>query len=433
MTVAPDLRIGVARPGEGLVIERISSEAAVSAATAAVQFLTSATYGKAVSFGNVPGSFTFSGSGTPLDIYAPLVAYYRYTNPTGVTKTTQAAFMAAIYDNQTVDDSMECLSAFVAAKDNGVPYTQALSIAGFESHAQVEGGNHATAVTQAVGARLSARNTSTIDNGYQFYAGLVTKDVGATITNYVAFYQSPGAAGKGTNNWGVYVYDLIASESGIRVAKTGNGMDFAARIGGSGGGVPAFVHVQNPDGTDFASLRIDAIAGQNLPAIAVFDSAGAQGFTVSRLGSAITTVGFLVQNSAGTHTYGQIDNTGNFIATGLAITTDGERRNSPYLRLTGKYDSDASAAVVSAARNFDLIHHIVTAGLTPYGYLAFRNHAAAEVAYVDDLGNVRATGAVGTAHVGGTTPTGGGSGDIKVGTGKIWVNDAGTWKSAAIA
>lgn len=37
-----------------------------------------------------------------------------------------------------------------------------------------------------------------------------------------------------------------------------------------------------------------------------------------------------------------------------------------------------------------------------------------------------------TQHLGAATPTGGASGDIKVGNGKIWVKDAGTWKSAAV-
>lgn len=38
-----------------------------------------------------------------------------------------------------------------------------------------------------------------------------------------------------------------------------------------------------------------------------------------------------------------------------------------------------------------------------------------------------------TVHVASATPTGGRSGDIKVGTGKIWVNDGGTWKSATVS
>lgn len=42
-------------------------------------------------------------------------------------------------------------------------------------------------------------------------------------------------------------------------------------------------------------------------------------------------------------------------------------------------------------------------------------------------------GGITLPHVGSATPTGGTSGDVKVGTGKLWANDAGTWKSVAIA
>jgi hypothetical protein len=38
-----------------------------------------------------------------------------------------------------------------------------------------------------------------------------------------------------------------------------------------------------------------------------------------------------------------------------------------------------------------------------------------------------------TGHVGSARPAGGSSGDIKVGSGKLWVNDRGTWKSVKIA
>ena len=53
-------------------------------------------------------------------------------------------------------------------------------------------------------------------------------------------------------------------------------------------------------------------------------------------------------------------------------------------------------------------------------------------ATVNSTGDLRTTGALGAQHVGAATPTGGVSGDIKIGNGKIWVNDAGTWKSALI-
>jgi hypothetical protein len=57
--------------------------------------------------------------------------------------------------------------------------------------------------------------------------------------------------------------------------------------------------------------------------------------------------------------------------------------------------------------------------------------SVADVLKTDDT--FRSAVALGTGHVAAATPTGGSSGDIKIGNGKIWVNDAGTWKSAAIA
>ena len=49
------------------------------------------------------------------------------------------------------------------------------------------------------------------------------------------------------------------------------------------------------------------------------------------------------------------------------------------------------------------------------------------------VGVLRATLGLGTVHEGANTPTGGVSGDIRAGTGKIWLNDGGTWKSATVA
>lgn len=56
--------------------------------------------------------------------------------------------------------------------------------------------------------------------------------------------------------------------------------------------------------------------------------------------------------------------------------------------------------------------------------------------YMDTIvasGEVWAAAGLRTNHVAAATPTGGVTGDIKIGNGKIWVNDAGTWKSVAIA
>jgi hypothetical protein len=36
-------------------------------------------------------------------------------------------------------------------------------------------------------------------------------------------------------------------------------------------------------------------------------------------------------------------------------------------------------------------------------------------------------------HIGSATPTGGYSGEVRVGNNKLWANDRGTWKSVAIA
>lgn len=48
-------------------------------------------------------------------------------------------------------------------------------------------------------------------------------------------------------------------------------------------------------------------------------------------------------------------------------------------------------------------------------------------------GSVATRQGVGTTHEAAGTPSGGYSGEIRLATGKIWVNDAGTWKSVAVA
>lgn len=58
--------------------------------------------------------------------------------------------------------------------------------------------------------------------------------------------------------------------------------------------------------------------------------------------------------------------------------------------------------------------------------------SAADTLKTDDTFLANVAG-LGTKHEGAATPTGGTSGEIRIGTGKIWVNDAGTWKSVAVA
>lgn len=57
-----------------------------------------------------------------------------------------------------------------------------------------------------------------------------------------------------------------------------------------------------------------------------------------------------------------------------------------------------------------------------------RSHGA-----TDTDGALRTTHGINGGHVGASTPTGGQSGDIKVGNGKLWANDGGTWKSVGIS
>ncbi len=57
-----------------------------------------------------------------------------------------------------------------------------------------------------------------------------------------------------------------------------------------------------------------------------------------------------------------------------------------------------------------------------------RSHGSTDVD-----GALRTTKGVNGGHVGSGTPTGGQSGDIKVGNGKIWVNDRNIWKSAPVS
>jgi hypothetical protein len=185
--------------------------------------LTSPTYGNASIFGN-GGSFTFSGTGTPADIYAPAVFYEKFGtnngNNTPITKTTQAYFSAAIYYGPTSDDSMECGSTFVHAADTGVGYTQSLAITADEGHAQVSGANHATGNVIGIAGRVSAKNTATIDTAYAHYAS-GDKDAGATITTYVAYYQAVG--GLGTNSYLLYGVDNIFTSGTVACAGfTGN-------------------------------------------------------------------------------------------------------------------------------------------------------------------------------------------------------------------
>jgi len=264
---------------------------------------TSPTYGDGLSLGNSPGSFTGPGTGTPADIYAPLTVYQRYGDTTGVsnapvTKTTQAAFMAASYYGPTADDSMECLSAYALAKATNSAYTQTRAITGFEGAAQIEGANIASGNFIGTAGRLRVLNTSQVTTAYGVYSTF-DRDAGAAITNYYAFRQAK--AGEATNNWTLYGQDTIQSEKQLRVwSPTDATMDFRVNQGGTGGSPSAFVYIRAPNGVDYQSLRIDCPASQIQAAVGIFDSGGIQQAFISRGGGMFSSVGFVVQNSSGT-------------------------------------------------------------------------------------------------------------------------------------
>ncbi|MDZ7611399.1 MAG: hypothetical protein U5L10_01425 [Candidatus Moranbacteria bacterium] len=70
------------------------------------------------------------------------------------------------------------------------------------------------------------------------------------------------------------------------------------------------------------------------------------------------------------------------------ITTDGGLKNSPVLRLRGKYDSDGTTGVASANYNFDLVNTMTAGGTAPASRLGIKNNAGTEVMSVLNNGNV---------------------------------------------
>lgn len=270
-----------------------------SSPTYNINTLNSATYGVGYSFGNTPGSFTFSGSGTPPDIYAPLVIYQRYgvnAPNVAVTKTTQAFYSAAAYYGPPTDDSSECGSCFVALKDTGTPFTSTKPHTSFEAIAQLEGGNQVTgASVVGLGSRINLAGTSHADTIEFLHMSLnASGGGGGTATNAYGVRQL--TAWGATNSWGAYFIDGVQGESSLRVAKSGNGMDFRVDIAGPS----AFIYAKNPDGqTTQTTMRIDAIASQTAALTEWHDTAGNTAASVSNAGTIINQsgTGFIVNKS----------------------------------------------------------------------------------------------------------------------------------------
>jgi hypothetical protein len=234
-----------------------------------------------------------------------LVIYQKYgaSSPnSNVTKTTQAWYSAAAYYGPTSDDSAECGSTFVAMKDTGVAYTQTKAVTGFESIAQIEGANQVTSASVVgIGSRINLTGTAHADTIEFLHMALnATGGGGGTATTAYGVRQL--ATFGATTNYGAYLVDQVVSETALRVAKSGNGMDFRVDIAGPS----AFVYVKNPDAqTTQTTLRIDAISSQSAALTEWHDTSGNTAASVSVAGGFISQsgVGFIV-NKSGTSRMG---------------------------------------------------------------------------------------------------------------------------------
>jgi hypothetical protein len=272
----------------------------------------------AFTIGNAAGSAGFPGTGTPNKALGALAIYQRFGDHVGgsnapILHTTQTAYLLANYYGPTSDDSAEAFSTFVGLKSTGTAFTQSKPVTGFEAIAQIEGGNtvDSAGYVLGIGSRVNAVGAGThIDFAYGFKAAVNSSGgpVFGTIGSYKAFCQ-PISSGA-TNSWGVYVADAIQSEKSLLIAKSGDTGLFRADFAGSGGGNPAFVYVQNPQSTNMATMRLQAITGQTA-ALMEFWAVGSAfvNASVTRLGSFISTAGFFAQNSGGT-TYWSFDTNG---------------------------------------------------------------------------------------------------------------------------
>jgi hypothetical protein len=258
--------------------------------------------------GNAPGSAGFPGSGSPARALGALAIYQKFGDAVSgtnapITNTTQAAYLLANYYGPTVDDSAEAFSTFVGIKNTGTPFTQPKPVTGFESIAQVESGNIVTglgAYALGIGSRINVLGTGHVNDAFGFKATVNSSggpDFG-TIGRYIAYYQPVPSGAKIA--WGVYTADPIQSERSLVAARSGDTGLFKVDFAGSGGGNPGFIYAQNPQGTDMATMRLQAIGGQT-HAIAEFWAAGSSfvSASVTRLGTFISTAGFAAQNSGG--------------------------------------------------------------------------------------------------------------------------------------
>ena len=87
------------------------------------------------------------------------------------------------------------------------------------------------------------------------------------------------------------------------------------------------------------------------------------------------------------------------------------------LTLTGTFAGASNTGLAAKSRMQAATH-----------LLDFSDNNGNVVAHIAGSGSVRSSVGIGTKHEAAATPTAGLSGDIRIGTGKVWINDAGTWR-----
>lgn len=279
----------------------------------------------------------------------------------------------------------------------------------------------------------------------------------ATRTNPIINHQGLYVQARVSGDLGGFVHDAGASELRLRDATNGGtGQNaFEASLVLSGGvndiasanGILANFHTENSPTGSFTSVAL--MRSSTIPALAAGFSIG----TVYGLYVEPQTVGganYSVYAPTGDSVFGKLVpkdvNSQALIVKGLSgqvadVMQFQNDAGTVFFRALNNGTAGVGGAVGSASfwvnnslASDAAIALRVRAKSTQTGdLLLVEDSSTTLLANIDSTGAIRSTVALGTKHVAAATPTGGSSGDIKVGNSKIWVNDAGTWKSVAVA
>ncbi len=308
------------------------------------------------------------------------------------------------------------------------------------------------ALTGATGLAL---NGGAFTNSYDTSLWIVP----ATRNNPVNNFQGMYIQTRVTGDLGGFVHDAGASE--LRMSGASNGGTaqnaFEASLVVTGGtnsvasanGIAINFHTENSPAGSFTSvalLRAQAIAALT----GTFTLTTAYGLYVER--QTVATTNYSVYAPDGDSVFGPIrpkdTSTTSLVVRALAGQSTAQptfavQNSTPTTLFAFFSNGTGGVGGLVSGSSFYVNNNnasVGTVGLTIKGVSGqtgdlqrWTSSTPTTLANVDSTGAIRSTSAIGTAHVAGATPTGGSSGDIKVGTGKIWANDAGTWKSVAIA